>query len=1354
MKNFLSKTWLLLHFLLTSWAANATDYYVSTTGNDNTGNGSQGSPWQTVHKAASVIAASGQQGHKIIVAAGTYVFTQRLDLPAGTSLQGSLTSDSTVFTFGPNFTADIGWDGDKRFYSAIFLAAATNTVPQVLSNFKIDGQNKHGWGGIFVKERTNVEIKNVRIVNTKFVGIWLWDVTNSSFHDSKLKNCAWDNGGYASGAINMNNVTNTNLYNLDIQEGIGIGTDPHKWGYGIKALPSGKAPGVNVLENVKLYGSTFRCANTTVIPVSPGSTQYLANFALEWHNADMKACEIYGNTFYNGISLVSKVPFIAQANGARPVIVHDNKFKIPEDDNSYAIELFTDYVEVRRNDIQDGIFPIAVWENSEPNVKCKGWLIHHNTFYNNKYQIFRAQIGVDDLEFYNNSAYTSQASFSTFLMLNAESDHPVCNNIKIKNNIFKYGGASQPTMAGMEGGATNGTLTNSEGTHNVLFNVTAGNKLNTVAANPTGDPLFTGGIVPQPYFLLQSTSSAKNIGTDVGFTNATYNVTDGQPDAGAYEYVAPNVPVTSVSVSPTTLSVAVGANSTLTKTISPANATNQTVTWTSSNTSIATVNASGVVTGVAAGSATITVTTQDGNKTATCAVTVVIPVTSVSVSPTTLSLAVGANSTLTKTISPANATNQTVTWSSSNTNIATVNASGVVTGVAAGSATITVTTQDGNKTATCAVTVVVPVSSVSVSPTTLSLAVGANSTLTKTISPANATNQTVTWTSSNTNIATVNASGVVTGVAAGSATITVTTQDGNKTATCAVTVVVPVSSVSVSPTTLGLAVGANSTLTKTISPANATNQTVTWSSSNTSIATVDASGVVTGVAVGGATITVTTQDGNKTATATVTVTSPGSANVVSNSEFDSGLSNWFLGDWTGPSGGSGGNTLSVQSANLSGANAAYVNVVTTHDMWRLQLYQPLSGFTLQAGKTYEISFMAKAQAARTIKAVLRGSSTNTEYWKNGNVLMNLTTTPQTFGPYTFTCGTVNAETSFDIAFFLAHDLNDVWIDKVSVRDISSSVSVTGVTVAPTTVSLTMGGTTTQQLTATVTPANATNKNLAWTSNNTSVATVNASGLVTAIGAGTCTITATTQDGSYTSTSGITVNATTIVDNAVTGTSTNQHNYTGANWTHVGSIAGWYNGTMSYSNVTNQFVTISFVGNKIEWYTEKKNTHGIAAVSIDNGAEVQVDLYAASAQTQVLVWTSPTLTQGTHTFKIRATGLKNAASSNTWAIHDFVKIYSSAPTGGGGGTPNYLAAAGEGENAIVVYPNPVKHGETLYLDLPKTASDVKLIDPLGRAYGLVPVEGKVAIGTSALPRGLSFLRYRDAYGLKYSKVIIE
>lgn len=168
----------------------------------------------------------------------------------------------------------------------------------------------------------------------------------------------------------------------------------------------------------------------------------------------------------------------------------------------------------------------------------------------------------------------------------------------------------------------------------------------------------------------------------------------------------------------------------------------------------------------------------------------------------------------------------------------------------------------------------VPVTGVTVTPATATLSAGSTQQLTPTIAPANATNKNVSYSSNNTGVATVNGSGFVTAIGSGSATITVTTQDGAKTATSVITVNtsnVAVTSVSLNPTSVSLAVGGTQQLTPTILPSNATNKSVSYASNNTGVATVNSAGLVTAIANGTATITVTTVDGNKTSTASITV---------------------------------------------------------------------------------------------------------------------------------------------------------------------------------------------------------------------------------------------------------------------------------------------------------------------------------------------------------------------------------------------------------------------------------------------------------------------------------------------------
>ena len=257
----------------------------------------------------------------------------------------------------------------------------------------------------------------------------------------------------------------------------------------------------------------------------------------------------------------------------------------------------------------------------------------------------------------------------------------------------------------------------------------------------------------------------------------------------------------------------------------------------------------------------------------------VIAVTGVILDNTSLTLPEGESQTLVATVTPENATRKKVNWSSSDETVATVDKGGNVTAVMAGTATITATTVDGNKTATCAVTVnpkVYPVTDVTLDKITLTMTEGDTLALVATIAPENATNKDVTWSSSDGTVATVDHGGKVTAVTAGTATITVTTADGNKTATCAVTVnpkVYPVTGVSLDKITLTLTEGDTLALVATITPENATNKDVTWSSSDGTVATVDKSGKVTAVKAGTATITVTTLDGGFSATCKVTITS-------------------------------------------------------------------------------------------------------------------------------------------------------------------------------------------------------------------------------------------------------------------------------------------------------------------------------------------------------------------------------------------------------------------------------------------------------------------------------------------------
>lgn len=257
--------------------------------------------------------------------------------------------------------------------------------------------------------------------------------------------------------------------------------------------------------------------------------------------------------------------------------------------------------------------------------------------------------------------------------------------------------------------------------------------------------------------------------------------------------IAAIVPVTGVSLK-SSLTLLEGKSSYLIATVDPRKATNKNVTWESSDISVATVNQSGKVVGIKAGTAHITVTTLDGSKTATCIVTVKAPpvaVTGVSLSSDSETIDAYTSISLSATVYPANATNQKVTWKSSNSSVAKVDQDGVVVAKKAGKATITVTTNDGSKKDTCKIVVVLPkgsVTGVKLRKTSLTLYEGSGKNLEVIVSPSNAINKDVIWKSIEPSIATVDSEGRVTAIEKGVTQILVTTVDGNKMAFCKVTV--------------------------------------------------------------------------------------------------------------------------------------------------------------------------------------------------------------------------------------------------------------------------------------------------------------------------------------------------------------------------------------------------------------------------------------------------------------------------------------------------------------------------------------------------------------------------------------
>lgn len=323
-----------------------------------------------------------------------------------------------------------------------------------------------------------------------------------------------------------------------------------------------------------------------------------------------------------------------------------------------------------------------------------------------------------------------------------------------------------------------------------------------------------------------------------GWSPVISAVTCDQSYTAQFLYDPPQIAVTGITISPTSVTLYKGDNHLVEAQVLPGNATVKDINWSSANNNVAQVDATGIVTAVNAGSSSIIATTAQGGYSATCSLTVLEKVFNLNI--TNITLKYGESTSIGFETSPS----ATPAWSSDNISVASVTSAGVVTAGNITSATTIRAVANGiNR--SCVVNVVapvVPVSGISLDRSAVTLLSGGNqTTLTASVSPSNATNKTVIWSSSNSSVATVS-QGVITSTNPGSCVITATTSDGGYSANCTVNVEspnIPVTSIVLSNSLLKLDKGESGQLYATVYPFNATNNSVEWISSDESVASVD-----------------------------------------------------------------------------------------------------------------------------------------------------------------------------------------------------------------------------------------------------------------------------------------------------------------------------------------------------------------------------------------------------------------------------------------------------------------------------------------------------------------------------------
>ncbi len=578
------------------------------------------------------------------------------------------------------------------------------------------------------------------------------------------------------------------------------------------------------------------------------------------------------------------------------------------------------------------------------------------------------------------------------------------------------------------------------------------------------------------------------------------------------------VDVESISLNTSSVNLLLNESKDLIVTFNPAGATDKKVSWSSSDTGVATVSSGGTVQAVGVGTAIITVRSSNG-KTATCTVSVsssTVNVESIELDRNALSLTVGASGVLIATIKPLNATNKTIVWESDNTQIVTVDNSGRVFGISTGSAKITA--KAGSFSAICNVSVTsegIPATKIELNKISLSLAEGAEEQLKATVSPSNTTDL-VVWQSLNPQIATVDNSGTVKAIGLGTANIVA--KAGDKTETCVVTVTPAsesevVTAIALSKTSLALINGGSETILATVTTTDGSKPVVSWVSSNIQVATVDG-GVITAVGVGEAVITATA--GNKSATCAVTITSAPESEIVKaivlskesltlmTGGFETISATVTTSDGSKP-------TVSWTSSNIQIATVDNHGEVTAEGVGEAIITATAGNKSAQCKVTVTSVFVAitgvqvspsaytmtVGQELQLSAQIAPLNSTSKEVsWQSEKPNM------ATVGIMT---GLVKALSVGKVMIFAIAEENHNITGSCEITIVPEYIPVTSISLDEMNLVLTEGGK--HSLSADIMPSNATVQTVTWISQNKSVATVDSHGEVTAVAKGMTVITA-------------------------------------------------------------------------------------------------------------------------------------------------------------------------------------------------------------------------------------------------------
>lgn len=553
-----------------------------------------------------------------------------------------------------------------------------------------------------------------------------------------------------------------------------------------------------------------------------------------------------------------------------------------------------------------------------------------------------------------------------------------------------------------------------------------------------------------------------------------------------------------------------GQSGTVKASVSPEDADNQAVYYSSSNTAAATIDAEGRIEAIKAGQTVITATTAEGGFTAYCLVTVYhtpVHVSEVTVSSHSIELGEGAEATLTAAVTPQNADNPAFVWSVSDSLVASVSKTGEITAIKPGETVVYATSEDGGIKDSCIVTVrhvAVPVTGLTMLDDDIIITVGDVYSAVARVEPAEADNRRILWNVEDCSVAEVDTTGIVTALSVGRTILKATSAEGGFEGTCSVTVnpaPIGIEKVALVPAEVILREEQTASLDIVFTPADATNKIYEISSDNEKVAAVTTNGIIVARSVGTATIRIKTVDGAHTASCQVTVT-PKYVPVTEVSLDKSSLS-LIEGDTAQLSATVLPDNADNKSIRFesSAPDVASVNSYGMITALKAGL-ATITAVSLDNGLKASASVEVKAAEIPLSAISIDKTSLALHYPDQAQLKAILTPSNATVGEIEWSCGNpeiVKVDNSGNIT---ATGIGNAVVT-VSCNGLTAACKVTVEHTIITSVRIDsdqpiiyVESGSTYQCSATVLPENASDKSLTWSSSDTGIATVDANGLVT------------------------------------------------------------------------------------------------------------------------------------------------------------------------------------------------------------------------------------------------------------------